>query len=62
MADLLTDDPFPREVLADCARREVSKRKHVYPRLVAEGKLTQARADREIEMMQAIADLLSKEK
>ena len=55
MADLLTDEPFPREVLADSARPEVAKRRHVYARLVAEKKLTQARADREIEMMEAIA-------
>lgn len=55
MADLLTDDDFPREVLADCARRVVAKRRHVYALLVAEGKMTQMRADREIEMMEAIA-------
>lgn len=60
MADLLTDDPFPREVLADCARREVAKRRHVYQRLVAEKKMTQMKADREIEMMQAIVDLLDR--
>lgn len=58
----MTDDMFgyPREVLADCARREVAKRRSVYPRLINEGSLTPKRAAREIEMMQAIVGLLSK--
>lgn len=61
MADLLTDEPYPREVLADCVRREVEKRKYVYKRLVGEKKMTQMKADREIEMMQEIVKILERE-
>lgn len=61
MADLLSDEPFPREVLADCVRREVAKRKYVYKRLVGEQKLTQAKADREIAMMEEVAKILEKQ-
>jgi hypothetical protein len=39
-----------------CARREVRKRQQVYRRLVEEGKMNQVEADREIELMRAIAD------
>lgn len=60
MSDLFSAEGFPVAALADCARREVAKRKSVYPRLIAAGKLTQAKADREIELMQAIADRLQK--
>lgn len=57
----MTDDLFgyTREVLADCARREVAMRRSVYPRMINEGSLPSKRAAREIEMMQTIADLLS---
>lgn len=41
---------------AVCARREVRKRQQVYRRLVDEGKMDQAEADREIELMSAIAE------
>lgn len=37
------------------ATREVNMRIRVYPRLVAQGKLTQAEADRKIEVMKVIA-------
>jgi hypothetical protein len=39
-----------------CARRELDFRKRVYARRVAEGKMKQVDADREIEVMAAIAD------
>ncbi len=39
----------------ECAKREVRMRKRVYPRWVAQGKMTQAQADREIAIMEAIA-------
>lgn len=39
-----------------CARRELDKRREVYPRLIEAGKLDQAKADREIETMSAIVD------
>ena len=40
----------------DCARRELKIRKRVYPHWVNNGRMKQASADREIEIMQAIAD------
>jgi hypothetical protein len=40
----------------DCARRELNIRKRVYPHWVNNGRMKQASADREIEIMQAIAD------
>lgn len=39
-----------------CARRELAKRREVYPRLIAAGKLSQDKADREIEVMSSIVD------
>lgn len=38
------------------ARRELAQRKRVYPRLVAQGSLKQAEADRQIAIMEAIRD------
>jgi hypothetical protein len=35
-------------------KREIAIRQRVYPRWVADGKLTQAKADRQIEVMQAV--------
>lgn len=40
---------------ADCAEREVKQRRRVYGRWVADGRMTQAFADRQIEVMEAIA-------
>lgn len=40
----------------DCLKREIALRRRVYPRLVEQGKMTQTRADSEIEVMQAILD------
>lgn len=37
------------------AERELAQRRHVYPRLVAAGKLTQTKADHQIAVMTAIA-------
>lgn len=39
-----------------CAYRELKMRRRVYPRWVADGRMTQAEADREIALMQAIAE------
>jgi hypothetical protein len=47
---------FSFEEFQKCAKRELAQRRRVYPRLVMTGKMTQADADREIEMMSAIAD------
>ena len=49
---------FSFDQLAACARREVAQRRSVYRRLVATDRMSQETADREIAMMQAIADLL----
>lgn len=38
-----------------CARRELAFRRRVYPRLINQGKLTQAEADRQIDIMASIA-------
>jgi hypothetical protein len=40
---------------AECAEREVKQRRYVYPRRVGDGKMTQALADRQIAIMEAIA-------
>lgn len=39
----------------DCARRELTMRERVYPRWVQSGRMSQAKADREIQIMRAIA-------
>ncbi len=40
---------------AECAEREVKQRRRVYPRFVGDGRMTQQFADRQIEVMEAIA-------
>ena len=40
----------------ECARRELAMHQRVYPTWVESGRMTQERADREIELMAAIAD------
>ncbi|MBS8227138.1 hypothetical protein [Vannielia litorea] len=39
----------------EAARREAELRRRVYPRWVADGRMTQAEADRQIAVMEAIA-------
>ena len=51
---------FPYSELADCAKRELNMRKHVYPTRVAGRKMTRAKADREMAMMLAIAEHFEK--
>ena len=46
---------FTAREKADCAEREVKQRAYVYPRRVADGKMTQALADKQIAMMTEIA-------
>lgn len=46
---------FTAADLAKCAEREVGQRRGVYPRLIGTGRLTQEKADREIQMMAEIA-------
>lgn len=40
---------------ADCAEREVKQRRRVYTRFVADGRMSQDFADRQIAVMDAIA-------
>lgn len=47
--------------LAEEARREVAMRKRVYPRWVEGGRMTQAKADRGLALMEAIAEKLEAE-
>lgn len=44
--------------LIQCARRELGHRRRVYRRLVESGKMSQEEANREIDMMAAIRELL----
>lgn len=46
---------FPARELMRCAQRETSYRRFVYEKRVATGKMTRAKADEEIAMMDAIA-------
>ena len=48
------DDFIDIDDQIDCVRREINKRKAVYPRLVAAGKLTQEKADLEIKLMRGV--------
>lgn len=52
----MPDQPVTFGMMRDCARRELSYRKRVYPRWVAAGKLSQVDADTELRRMKAIAD------
>lgn len=47
---------FTNQQKRDAALREVKYRKRVYARLVLDGRMTQAFADEQIAIMQAIAD------
>jgi len=49
---------FTSSELVKCAEREANYRRWVYPRRVADDKMTQAQADREIAMMEEIAERL----
>lgn len=44
--------------LIACAKRELAMRERVYPQLVARGRMTQTRADHELEAMKNIASVL----
>lgn len=50
MADPITVSDKLKEV-----EREIGQRRRVYARLIAAGKLTQQKADRQIEIMSAVA-------
>lgn len=42
----------------ECVEREIRMRRHVYPRRVADGKMSTQTADREIALMVAVAETL----
>ena len=46
--------PVTRFEKRRCLEREIAMRRRVYPRWVREGRMTQAEADREIDVMAAI--------
>ena len=50
MSDLISDDEKLR-----CVEREIAMRRIVYPKWAASGKMKQTKADREIEVMEAVA-------
>ena len=52
----MSQRPFTAEEKYRCAEREVRQRKHVYPRRVAGGHMTQRLADEQIAIMEAIRD------
>lgn len=61
MTDLLTGHDAPislRDMAAEC-RREVEMRRHVYPKRVADGRMSQGACDRRIAVMEAAADYLT---
>ena len=43
-----------------CVKREIAMRERVYPRRVADGKMKQQDADREIEAMRAVLETVEK--
>jgi hypothetical protein len=49
---------FKTEDLVKAAEREVAYRRRVYPRLVADNRMSREHADHEIAMMEAIAEKL----
>lgn len=51
---------FKTSELVSCIDREIRYRMRCYPRWVREGKLQKAHADKEIAMMAAVKDLLTK--
>jgi hypothetical protein len=49
---------FTKRELAECANRELTKRRFLYPKLIERGKLKMRVADAEIAKMQAIYRLI----
>ena len=48
--------PFTNSEKQQAAEREVSQRRHVYPRLIEKGRMTKQLAERQIALMQEIAE------
>lgn len=45
--------------LLTCCRRELSLRQYVFPKRVAAGKMTQEKADKELELMRQLCEFLT---
>lgn len=60
MSDGLFQDPLPITIEAqiECVQREINMRERVYPRRVADGKMTQALAAEQLELMRAVLTTL----
>jgi hypothetical protein len=58
MASLFPGAPIPIEAQIACVERELGFRRRVYERRVKDGKMTQAKADSEIEAMTAVLETL----
>lgn len=60
MPDLLAghEPPVPLSDQISCIEREIKMREHVYPRRVAEKKMSQAKADHEMRAMRAVLTTL----
>lgn len=55
----MTEPAFTRDQLRLCALRELRLRRNVYPRRVANRRMTAPQADKEIAMMEAIVEALT---
>jgi hypothetical protein len=49
---------FTFEQLADCAERELNKRRHVYPNRIVTNRMSRQVANRELDMMREIGEYL----
>ncbi|MDP3417899.1 hypothetical protein [Falsiroseomonas sp.] len=58
-SDLLAELPVPLSDQIAAVQREIAMRQRVYPRWVAAGKMTQAKAEAETRGMQAVLDTLN---
>ena len=54
----MTAPAIPYAEQLKCVRREIAMRERVYPRWVADRKMTQTKADAEIAAMQSVAETL----
>lgn len=50
--------PIPLDEQIACVEREIKLRQRVYPRRVADRRMTQALADKQIALMEAVRDSL----
>ena len=51
---MFPDSPVPIAAQVTCVEREIGLREKVYPRWVAAGRLSQTKADQELELMRAV--------